>query len=90
MIKMDLKKEIEKRNRKIENDKKAIAEREEEITALRQLLDCASAWIALLVKEKGGEAKIPSGDIKSILGKYQFSATKDGGDNYILKVKLNE
>lgn len=87
---MDLKKEVEKRNRKIENDKKVIGEREEEITALRQLLDCASAWIALLVKEKGGEVKVPSGDIKNILGKYSFGAIKEGEGNYVLKVKENE
>ena len=90
MIKMNLKKEIEKRNRKIENDKKVIGELKEEVTALRQLLDCAAAYIKMLANEKGGEVKMSSNDIKETLGKYRFAATKDDEGNYILKVEENE
>lgn len=87
---MNLKNEIEKRNRKIENDKKIIGELKEEITALRQLLDCAAAYIKILANEKGGEVKMSSDDIKEALSKYRFVATKDGEGNYILKVEENE
>ncbi len=90
MIKMNLKNEIEKRNRKIENDKKVIGELKEEVTALRQLLDCAAAYIKILANEKGGEVKMSSNNIKEALGKYRFTATKDSDGNYILKVEENE
>lgn len=83
---MDLKKEIERRDFKIANDKKVIKELREEITALRQLLDCAAANISLLVKEQGGERKLSKKDVSEALGKYRLCARCDKEGNYILKL----
>lgn len=55
---MKLKEKCEMLERKEALGQKKISELEEEITALRQLLDCAAANIALLVSEQGGVRRI--------------------------------
>ena len=71
--------------KKAADDKKRIEELTEEITALRQLLDCAAANIALLVKEHGGKRKISAADVSEALGKYELHASRAGND-YIIEV----
>ena len=82
---MDALKEIGRRDRRIENDKKMIEELREEIVALRQLLDCAAANIAMLVKDGGGVKKISKKDVSESLGKYRLCAKCDSDGNYILE-----
>ncbi len=84
---MNTVKEIEKRDRRIENDKKKIAELKEEIVALRQLLDCAAANMIMLVREKGGSTKISMEEVSELLGKYRLGAKRDGEGNYILEIQ---
>ena len=82
---MDSVKEIARRDRRILNDKKLIKELKSEIEALRQLLDCAAANIAMLVKDGGGNRKISRKDVSEVLGKYRLSAKCDADGNYILE-----
>ncbi len=82
---MDALKEIERRDKRIENDRKIIKELQEENEALRQLLDCAAANIVLLVGESGGTRKISAADVGEALGKYRLSAKRDEDGNYILE-----
>lgn len=82
---MKLKEKCEMLERKEELGKKKISELEEEITALRQLLDCAAANIALLVTEQGGVRRISAEDVRRALGKYELAARRDGSD-YLMEV----
>ena len=82
---MNCREEIERRDRRIENDKKKICELKEEIAALRQLLDCAAANIVLLVEKKGGKCRISQKDVSNALGKYRLIANRDDDGNYILE-----
>jgi hypothetical protein len=81
--------EIKRRDKKIADDKKLIGELREEIEAMRQLLDCAAANIAMLVKEQGGKRIISADDVKKALGNYRLFATKDKEGNYILEICEN-
>lgn len=83
---MDAKKELERRDKRIADDKKTISELKEEIVALRQLLDCAAANLAVLVRDTGGVRKISKKEVSEVLGKYRLSAKCDDGENYILEV----
>lgn len=83
---MNAVKEIERRDKKISDDKKRIAELTEEIEGLRQLLDCAAANICLLVAEKGGTRKISRSDVRQALGKYHLCAKSDDEGNYLLEL----
>ena len=47
---MDCKKEILRRDKKIEDLKSEIKAKEEELCAMHQLLDCAAANLVILVK----------------------------------------
>lgn len=85
---MNALKDIGRYEKRIESDRKKILDLEEEIEALRQLLDCAAANISLLVKEQGGEKKLSKDDVRDALGRYSLSASRDEEGNYILK--LNE
>ena len=82
---MDAVKEIARRDNRIKNDSRLIKDLKEEIQALRQLLDCAAANIAILVGESGGKRKISRSDVSEALGKYHLSATCDDEGNYILE-----
>lgn len=84
-----MKNEIKRRDKKIADDKKLIDELKEEIEAMRQLLDCAAANIAMLVKEQGGKRIISADDVKNALGKYSLYARKDEEGNYILEICEN-
>ena len=74
---MKLEKEIERRDKKISDDQRLIREMSEEIVALRQLLDCAAANIALLTKEQGGRRVLSAEEVKRALGTFTLSATRD-------------
>ena len=76
--------------KKIENDKKLIAELKEEIVGLRQLLDCAAANIYLLSGEKGGKCTIPIEKVRDALGRYRLSAFRDKNGNYVIETKEAE
>lgn len=84
---MDYRKEIARRDKRIETYKNSIKELREEITALRQLLDCAAANIVLLAKEQGGTLTLSRSEISQALGKYQLSAIRDKDGNYVLNVR---
>lgn len=79
-------KEIERRDKKISDDKKKIMELTEEIEGLRQLLDCAAANISLLVAEQGGVRKISRSDVRQALGRYRLCARSDEEGNYLLEL----
>ncbi len=85
---MNVKQEIGRRDKKIEDDKKVIAQLREEVTGLKELLDCAVANIVMLVKESGGRRKISKQSVGKVLGQYRLYA-KDDDDNYILEIKEN-
>ena len=76
---MDNKKEILRRDKKIEDLKKEIKAKEEEICAMHQLLDCAAANLLLAVKEKS--LKISKKEVAETLGKFHLSAKDDGEGN---------
>lgn len=78
-------KEIERRDKKIADDKKTIIALKEEVTALKQLLDCAAANIVLLVKEGGSVRKISRESVRVVLGQYHLSARCDDAGNYLLE-----
>ena len=67
---MDYKKEINRRDKKIEDLKKEIKDKEEEISAMGELLDCATANIVVLVKNAGKRAALSKTEIKEALGKF--------------------
>lgn len=81
---MEYKKEIDRRDKKIENLKKEIKLREEEIEAMHQLLDCAAANLMLAVKEK--TVTISKKEVSGALGKFHLRAKDDGNGNYLLEI----
>ncbi len=81
---MDYKKEIDRRGKKMEDLKKEIKSREEEIEAMHQLLDCAAANLMLAVKEK--TVKISKKEVSEVLGKFHLRANDDGNGNYVLEI----
>ena len=83
---MKMEDEIKRRDKKILDDKKLISEMREEIVALRQLLDCAAANIALLTKEQGGKRVLSASEVKKALDTFTLSAKRDDDGNYILEV----
>ncbi|MEE0867616.1 MAG: hypothetical protein UIL37_04850 [Clostridia bacterium] len=85
-MKADVQGEIKRRDKKISDDKKLIAELEEQIIALRQLLDCAAANIALLVKDSGGVRSLSRKDVSEALGRYKLCAVRDDNGDYILEI----
>lgn len=84
---MDYKNEIIRRDKRIETYKNTVAELREEITALRQLLDCAAANIVLLTKERGSKVTLSKAEVSNALGKYRLSANRDKDGNYELEIK---
>lgn len=84
---MNYKNEIMRRDKRIETYKNEAIELREEITALRQLLDCAAANIVLLTKGKGGKVTLSKTDVSDALGKYHLSAKRDNDGNYELEIK---
>ena len=87
---MNNEKEIMRLDKKIGDLKKIISGLNEEITALKQLLDCAAANIAMLVKEEGGKRIISASDVSDALGKYRLVSEKDENGNYVLQIEENE
>lgn len=83
---MDYKKEIDRRDKKIEDLKREIKHKEEEISAMGELLDCAAANIVVLVKNVGKRAALSKTEIKEALGKFHLSAKDDGNGKYILEI----
>lgn len=83
---MDYKREINRRDKRIEACRQEISALKEEISALRQLLDCAAANLVLAVKEQGGKIKLSSTDVSTALGKYHLQARKDEDGNYELEI----
>lgn len=79
--------EKERFEKKIADDKKLIEELNEQITGLRQLLDCAAANIALLAAEKGGKCSLSCEKVREVLGRYRLTASRDENGNYILETK---
>ena len=84
---MNYKNEIMRRDKRIETYKNEAIELREEITALRQLLDCAAASIVLLTKEKGGKVTLSKTRVSEALSKYHLSAKRDKDGNYELEIK---
>ncbi len=84
---MNYKNEIIRRDKRIETYKNTVMELREEITALRQLLDCAAANIVLLTKERGGKVTLSKTEVSDALGKYHLSAERDKDGNYALEIK---
>lgn len=83
---MDYTKEIGRRDRKIEEYKNRIRELEEEISAMKELLDCAAANLMVAVKEQGGKILLAKKEVSDALGKFSLSAKDDGNSNYILEI----
>lgn len=83
---MDYKKEIERRDKRIEAYKKDLCILNEEIVALRQLLDCAAANLALTVKEQGGTLRLSGDEVSEALGKFHLKAKHDEEGNYLLEI----
>ncbi len=83
---MDYKKEICRRDRKIEDLKNTVSALKEEIKAYKEILDCAAANIVMLVKESGGVRKISKKDVSEALGKYKLTAKRSGDDSYLIEV----
>lgn len=84
---MDYKKEIRRRDRRIDSYRKQVAQLNDEIIALRQLLDCAAANIVLLVRDKGGMRSLSKKEVSEALGKYRLAARNDGEGNYVLEIE---
>lgn len=82
---MELKKEITRRDKKIEELKKEINTKNEEIAAMNELLDCAAANLVLAVK--GKTLKISKKEVSEALGKYHLRAKGDNDGNYILEIE---
>ena len=83
---MDYKKEIGRRDKCIADCKKVIKELKGEIEAFSQLLDCASANLVVMVKERGGSLTLSKAEVREALGKYSLKAKDDGEGNYILEL----
>lgn len=83
---MDYKIEVERRDKRIEACRKEIRALNEEIIALRQLLDCAAANIVLLVKEHKTPLKLSKKEISEALGKFHLHAKNDEEGNYVLEL----
>ena len=83
---MNYKNEIARRDKKIEDLKKEIKAREEEISAMHELLDCAAANLVLTVKNADVPLTLPKKDVSDALGKFHFRAKDDGNGNYILEI----
>ena len=81
---MDYKKEIERRDKRMESYKKEVAELKEELQGLGQLLDCAVANLVLAVKEK--TLRISKREVSEALGRFHLSAKDDGNGNYVLEI----
>ena len=83
---MDYKKEIARRDKKIEDLKKEIKVKNEEIAAMNELFDCAAANIAVLLKEADEIVSISKKAVSEALGKYSLQAKDDGNGNYLLEL----
>ena len=83
---MDYKKEIARRDKKIEDLKKEIKAREKEISAMCELLDCAAANLVILVKNADTPLTLSKQDVSEALGKFHLRAKDDKEGNYILEI----
>ena len=83
---MDLKNEIARRDKKIEDLKKEIKAKEEEISAMHELLDCAAANLILMVKNQGAPVTLSKKEVSEALGKFHLHAKDDGNGNYLLEI----
>ncbi len=83
---MDLKNEIARRDKKIEDLKKEIKAKEEEIAAMYELLDCAAANLVLMVKNSGAPVALSKKEVSKALGKFHLRAKDDGNGNYLLEI----
>ena len=83
---MDYKKEIGRRDKKIEELKNKVREMEEEISAMRELLDCAAANLMVAVHEKGEKLLLSKKEVSDTLGKFSLTAKDDGEGNYVLEI----
>lgn len=83
---MDYKREVERRDKRIEDLKKEIKSLREEIKAMQELLDCAAANLVLMVKESGKTMKLSKKDVSEALGRFHLQAKDDGNGNYLLEI----
>lgn len=84
---MDYRKEILRRDKKIEDLKTEIKAKEEEISAMHQLLDCAAANLVILVKKAGRPiVSLSKKEIAEALGIFHLRAKDDGDGNYLLEI----
>ena len=59
-------------------------------SAVDQMMDIACAWISVLMRRLGtGVYRISMADIREGLGKYRFSAVREG-DTYVVRLDLPE
>ena len=83
---MDYKREVERRDKRIEDLKEKTKSLEEEIKAMHELLDCAAANLVLMVKERGKTIKLSKKEVSEALGKFHLQAKDDGSGNYLLEI----
>ena len=87
---MNYEKEIERRDKRIESFRAELCELKEENTALRQLVQCAAANIALLVKEGGKCVTLSKEDVKEALSLYKLTAHRNKRGDYVLEIESRE
>lgn len=83
---MDYKREVERRDKRIEDLKKEIKALREEIKAMQELLDCAAANLVLMVNERGKTMKLSKKEVSKALGRFHLQAKDDGNGNYLLEI----
>lgn len=83
---MDYKREVERRDKRIDTLKKEMKSLGEEIKAMQELLDCAAANLLLVVKERGKTMKLSKKEVSEALGKFHLKAKDDGDGNYLLEI----
>ena len=83
---MNYKKEIERRDKRLESYKEEVAQLKEELLGMGQLLDCAVANLTLAVGERGGTFKISQKEIRDVICRYKLRAKKDEKDTYFLEI----
>lgn len=80
-----MEREIKRLKTRIDSYKKEVRELHEEITALRQLLDCAAANLILVLRDDEKPRSLSKEDVRCALGRYHLAAREEDGF-YILEI----
>ena len=78
--------EVRRYNKRLESYKAEVEELKEENIALRQLLQCAAANIALLVKDAGKSVTLSKDAVADALCRYKLSAHRNESGDYVLEI----